>query len=124
MDDGDSAGLSISRNGGWIAGREDEVYAPIHGPRGATGNAIGAGAGTSGQVLVIHDLLGITSKAPRFVKRYGAVGAAMADALRAFKEEVVSGAFPAAEHAYPIDDDEYAAFRMLIDEGAPATRAR
>ena len=84
---------------------------------------IGAGAGTSGQVLVIHDLVGITAKAPRFVKRYGAVGAAMTDALRAFRDEVVSGAFPAAAHAYPIDDDEYAAFRMLVDDAAPA-RAR
>jgi 3-methyl-2-oxobutanoate hydroxymethyltransferase len=85
---------------------------------------IGAGAGTSGQVLVIHDLLGITARAPRFVKRYGAVGAAMADALRAFREDVSSGAFPAPEHAYPIDDDEYAAFRMLVDEGAPAPPVR
>jgi 3-methyl-2-oxobutanoate hydroxymethyltransferase len=77
---------------------------------------IGAGGGTSGQVLVIHDLVGITPRAPRFVKRYGAVGAAMTEAIRAFHDEVVSRAFPGPEHAYPIDDDEYAAFRELIDE--------
>jgi 3-methyl-2-oxobutanoate hydroxymethyltransferase len=81
---------------------------------------IGAGAGTSGQVLVIHDLVGITARAPRFVKRYGDVGAAMTDAVRAFREEVESRAFPAAANAYSIEDAEYEAFLESVGERMPA----
>jgi 3-methyl-2-oxobutanoate hydroxymethyltransferase len=62
---------------------------------------IGAGPHTDGQVLVIHDLLGLTQgRTPRFVKRYAEVGEAITGAARAFAEEVANGAYPAPEHSY------------------------
>ncbi len=62
---------------------------------------IGAGPGCDGQVLVFHDLLGLTmGRVPTFVKRYAQLGAAVQDAARAFQAEVASGAYPDAQHSY------------------------
>ena len=62
---------------------------------------IGAGASCDGQVLVWHDLLGIT-EAPtaRFVRREAEIGAAIEEALRKFASEVRDGSFPAASETY------------------------
>jgi 3-methyl-2-oxobutanoate hydroxymethyltransferase len=62
---------------------------------------IGAGAGTDGQVLVFHDMLGLTTgKAPKFVKRYANLADQIAKAARQFAQEVGSGTFPGPEHGY------------------------
>jgi 3-methyl-2-oxobutanoate hydroxymethyltransferase len=61
---------------------------------------IGAGPGCDGQVLVMHDMLGLNDWTPGFVKQYADLGAAAARAARAFAEEVADGKFPAAEHCY------------------------
>ena len=67
---------------------------------------IGAGNGCDGQVLVYQDLLGMFSDfTPKFVKRYADLGEIMKDAFRSYIEEVSSGAFPAEEHEYKMDDD-------------------
>jgi 3-methyl-2-oxobutanoate hydroxymethyltransferase len=63
---------------------------------------IGASAACSGQVLVLYDRLGVaTDKRPRFVKNFLADGGSVEAAARAYREQVGSGAFPAAEHVYP-----------------------
>ncbi len=68
---------------------------------------IGAGASCDGQVLVWHDLLGIsTGHVPRFVKQYARIGDAIGMALRAYVADVRAGTFPSAEHTYPMPDDE------------------
>lgn len=62
---------------------------------------IGAGAECDGQVLVLQDLLGMDLDfAPKFVKRYARLGEIIPDAIRAYREEVRSGAFPAEEHTF------------------------
>jgi 3-methyl-2-oxobutanoate hydroxymethyltransferase len=62
---------------------------------------IGAGAATDGQVLVLHDMLGMTTgKAPKFVKRYANIAEEIANAAQRFAREVGSGEFPGPEHAY------------------------
>jgi 3-methyl-2-oxobutanoate hydroxymethyltransferase len=62
---------------------------------------IGAGPGTDGQVLVFHDMLGLTTgKAPKFVKRYANLADEIAKAAQRFAQEVGSGAFPDTEHSY------------------------
>jgi 3-methyl-2-oxobutanoate hydroxymethyltransferase len=62
---------------------------------------IGAGAGCSGQVLVLHDVLGLYEELhPKFVKRFAELGAATREAVRAYCAEVRSGTFPAAEHEF------------------------
>jgi 3-methyl-2-oxobutanoate hydroxymethyltransferase len=62
---------------------------------------IGAGAGTDGQVLVYHDLLGLTTgKAPKFVKRYANLAEDIGNAVQRFARDVASGEFPGPEHTY------------------------
>ena len=62
---------------------------------------IGAGAGTDGQVLVFHDMLGITTgKAPKFVKRYANLATEITSAAQRYIEEVGDGTFPGPEHSY------------------------
>ncbi len=69
---------------------------------------IGAGPGCDGQVLVLHDLLGIRAGfTPRFVKRFGEVGEAISKAVAAYRDEVAAGAFPAPGHCFAMPDDEY-----------------
>lgn len=63
---------------------------------------IGAGPACDGQILVLHDLLGMSSghRRPRFVKDFLADGGSIEGAFRAYAEAVRSGAFPAPEHGY------------------------
>lgn len=63
---------------------------------------IGAGGGLSGQVLVLHDALGLGSdKPPRFVRDFMAEGGSIADALRRYVDAVKDGSFPDPQlHAY------------------------
>ena len=72
---------------------------------------IGAGANCDGQVLVYHDLLGLTEgHLPRFVKRYANLSREIRDALEAYAADVRSGAFPGDEHAYSMAEEELKAF--------------
>jgi 3-methyl-2-oxobutanoate hydroxymethyltransferase len=78
---------------------------------------IGSGAATDGQVLVLHDLLGIhpdSGQLPRFIKEYAHIGAAMRDGVAAYASEVRARAFPAPEHTYPIAPDQLSAFETAI----------
>lgn len=70
---------------------------------------IGCGAGphTDGQVLVLHDMLGITDgPLPRFAKRFGNVRERMQEAISAYIDEVVHRKYPAAEHWYSMEPGE------------------
>jgi 3-methyl-2-oxobutanoate hydroxymethyltransferase len=72
---------------------------------------IGAGAGTDGQVLVTHDLLGLYDGAPaKFVKRYAQLGLAVREAVASYRRDVETRAFPAPEHAYAMPEAEWQAF--------------
>jgi 3-methyl-2-oxobutanoate hydroxymethyltransferase len=62
---------------------------------------IGAGPECDGQVLVINDLLGLTErKTPSFVKKYADLASQVRAAATAYRDEVRSGAYPAAEHTF------------------------
>ncbi|HXH01528.1 MAG TPA: 3-methyl-2-oxobutanoate hydroxymethyltransferase [Xanthomonadaceae bacterium] len=63
---------------------------------------IGAGPDCDGQVLVLHDLLGLDTghRRPKFVKDFLADGGSVAGAVRAFAEAVRDGSFPDGEHSY------------------------
>ncbi|MGE0552599.1 MAG: 3-methyl-2-oxobutanoate hydroxymethyltransferase [Gemmatimonadales bacterium] len=62
---------------------------------------IGAGPGTDGQVLVLHDMLGLNEGfTPKFLKRYAELGRATVDAVSRFGQEVRDGAYPAPEHTH------------------------
>lgn len=63
---------------------------------------IGAGPQCDGQVLVLHDLLGVNSghRRPRFVKDFLAEGGSIAGAMQAYAQAVRDGSFPDADHSY------------------------
>jgi 3-methyl-2-oxobutanoate hydroxymethyltransferase len=62
---------------------------------------IGAGAGCDGQVLVVHDMLGLFDELrPRFVKQYADLGRAIVRAAEAYCHEVRDGSFPGPEHSF------------------------
>ena len=63
---------------------------------------IGAGVQCDGQVLVVHDMLGLSRghRKPRFVKEFAQLGELVIDAARRYAAEVAAGTFPDAEHSY------------------------
>jgi 3-methyl-2-oxobutanoate hydroxymethyltransferase len=62
---------------------------------------IGAGPHCDGQVLVLHDMLGLNQDhVPKFVKKYGNIGKNSSDAIKKYMEEVKTGKFPAEKHCY------------------------
>jgi 3-methyl-2-oxobutanoate hydroxymethyltransferase len=86
---------------------------------------IGAGSSCSGQVLVWHDLLGLTrGQLPRFVKQYASLAGTIDNALRAYVSDVRSGAFPEAVHTYQMPDAEFAAFKLQTPPAPAAGRRR
>ncbi|TVR09135.1 MAG: 3-methyl-2-oxobutanoate hydroxymethyltransferase [Salinarimonadaceae bacterium] len=62
---------------------------------------IGASPACDGQILVIDDLLGLTDRTPKFVRRYAELGAAATQAAQSYADDVRARAFPAPEHTYP-----------------------
>jgi 3-methyl-2-oxobutanoate hydroxymethyltransferase len=85
---------------------------------------IGAGPACDGQVLVWHDLLGLSDRTPaRFVKRYAELGDEITRALQSFAAEVRSGSFPAAEHTYSIPEEELSLFTQATEEREHAQEA-
>ena len=61
---------------------------------------IGAGAACDGQVLVMHDMLGLGERAPKFVANFLNGATSIEDAFLAYVRAVREGQFPAAEHSY------------------------
>jgi 3-methyl-2-oxobutanoate hydroxymethyltransferase len=61
---------------------------------------IGAGPGCDGQVLVLHDVLGLSEKPPKLAKAYADLRGEIDRAARAFAEDVSSGRFPDEDHSY------------------------
>jgi 3-methyl-2-oxobutanoate hydroxymethyltransferase len=81
---------------------------------------IGSGGETDGQVLVLHDMLGISGEGPqpRFVKRYAEIGETMAGAVSAYADEVRTHRYPGPEHTYTIPDDQLELFQSSVDAGS------
>ena len=74
---------------------------------------IGAGGGCDGQVLVMHDLLGIEDRvSPKFVRRYADVKTASVEAVGHFCDDVRSGAFPDADESYHLSAEQAEAMSL------------
>lgn len=78
---------------------------------------IGAGPFCDGQILVLHDALGLTAWSPRFAKRYLEMGGMISEAAASYIREVREGAFPAAEHCYEMPEDELRALGVDDESG-------
>jgi 3-methyl-2-oxobutanoate hydroxymethyltransferase len=63
---------------------------------------IGASVACDGQVLVMEDMLGLSPRAPKFVKRFGDLGPGIEKAIASYAAEVRSRAFPGPDHIYPM----------------------
>jgi 3-methyl-2-oxobutanoate hydroxymethyltransferase len=78
---------------------------------------IGAGASTDGQVLVLHDMLGMHGGfLPKFVKRYADVKGEMLRGMEAYAEDVRTRRFPAPEHTYGIAPEELQRLKQQLRE--------
>ena len=82
---------------------------------------IGAGGGTSGQVLVFHDMLGMLSHphhdafVPKFCKKYAKVGHMIQEGLQQYKQDVESETFPGSKYSpYVMKDEERQMFEALL----------
>jgi 3-methyl-2-oxobutanoate hydroxymethyltransferase len=63
---------------------------------------IGGSVACDGQILVLEDMLGLSPRVPKFVRRYGDLGPAIESAVAAYAADVRSRAFPGPEHVYPM----------------------
>jgi 3-methyl-2-oxobutanoate hydroxymethyltransferase len=63
---------------------------------------IGGSVACDGQILVLEDMLGLSPRVPKFVRRYGELGPAIESAVAAYAADVRSRAFPGPEHVYPM----------------------
>jgi 3-methyl-2-oxobutanoate hydroxymethyltransferase len=78
---------------------------------------IGAGPATAGQVLVFHDLLGITTgRMAKFVKRYADIHAQMVDGVGRYVDEVRARHFPEPDHVYGVEPAELEELRRYLDQ--------
>lgn len=85
---------------------------------------IGAGPDCDGQVLVFHDLLGLTQgHSPRFVKRYADLSGIILEALGSYIKDVRAGNFPADEHSFHRPPHEIASHEATSHKAAPQTTA-
>ena len=83
---------------------------------------IGAGPHCDGQILVLHDALGLTPRSPRLAKRYLELGEMISTAAASYIREVREGAFPTAEHCYEMPEDELRALGVDEEPGERKTR--
>ncbi len=84
-----------------IEGVPADLAAQISGELSIPTIGIGAGPSCDGQVLVLHDVLGLEDRiAPKFVRRYAELGRAAVDAIGHYVADVRDGAFPAKEHSF------------------------
>jgi 3-methyl-2-oxobutanoate hydroxymethyltransferase len=75
---------------------------------------IGAGPDCDGQVLVIHDLIGLFDRfVPKFVKQYANIFPAITGALEDYRDEVIAGTFPGPEHGYRLSEET---LQALLEE--------
>lgn len=77
---------------------------------------IGAGPECDGQVLVLHDLLGLTFAPPaKFVRRYAELSSVISNTLLAFKEDVKSGGYPSDAESYHLPKETLSALQSIAD---------
>jgi 3-methyl-2-oxobutanoate hydroxymethyltransferase len=76
---------------------------------------IGSGSDCDGQVLVVHDVLGLYEKIkPKFAKRYLELSSDIVKAVESYKNDVVSGKFPGLEHSFSMDKSELERLRKEL----------
>jgi len=78
---------------------------------------IGAGPDCDGQLLIVHDALGFFDRfTPKFVKKYANMNKILTEALEAYRDDVLRGAFPAPEHCYTMKPGEVERLQARLAE--------
>ncbi|HEY0174338.1 MAG TPA: 3-methyl-2-oxobutanoate hydroxymethyltransferase [Pyrinomonadaceae bacterium] len=97
-----------------------EVTAALHIPT----VGIGAGPDCDAQILVTHDMLGLSfsKTSPRFVHQYASLRDVMGEAIQAYADDVRSGAFPSEQESYPLPADAAAELGLGRDAGDEETK--
>ena len=99
-----------------LEGIPREVAAMITAEVNAPTIGIGAGPECDGQVLVIHDLVGLTFMQPaKFVRRYADVGAVMREAIEGFKSDVVAGSYPNDAESYHLPKETLSSLETVLE---------
>lgn len=76
---------------------------------------IGAGSEVDGQVLVTHDMIGLFDKfVPKFVKQYTKIRPTIIEAMKAYKGEVATQAFPAQENSFSMSDETLEELKKML----------
>ena len=89
-----------------------EAAARVTGSIGIPTIGIGSGTGCDGQVLVLHDMLGIyEDMKPRFVKRYAELSGIISEAVSQYSADIKSGKFPEESNTFHMDSDEAMRFK-------------
>ncbi len=83
-----------------LEGIVEPVARAITGSIAAPTIGIGASPACDGQILVLEDMLGLSERAPKFVKKFGSLRSHIEEAVAAYAEEVRSGSFPGPEQVY------------------------
>ena len=82
--------------------------------------SIGSGAACHGQLLIVHDILGLFEAfIPKFVKKYADVSSVMLQAFQNYIADVKSGKFPTPEHEYRIPKEEWQRLQALLEGRNP-----
>jgi len=77
---------------------------------------IGAGPDVDGQVLVTHDMIGLFDRfVPKFVKQYTRIRPIILEAMEAYRQEVLEGSFPAAEHSFKMPEETLSQLKTMIE---------
>ncbi|MGH9509591.1 MAG: 3-methyl-2-oxobutanoate hydroxymethyltransferase, partial [Terriglobales bacterium] len=97
-----------------LEGIPREVAAMITAEVSAPTIGIGAGPDCDGQVLVLHDILGLTFAPPaKFVRRYADAASMISGAVAAFRDDVVGRRYPADEESYHLPRETQAALETI-----------
>ena len=111
--------LALERSGACcvvLEGMPREVAALITNEIEIPTIGIGAGPDCDGQVLVFHDLLGLTFGPPaKFVRRYAELGALITSALQAYEADVKTGAYPSDAESYHLPKDTLATLQAIAE---------
>ncbi|MGE5205894.1 MAG: 3-methyl-2-oxobutanoate hydroxymethyltransferase [Chlamydiota bacterium] len=100
----------------YLEGIPREVAAMITAEVEAPTIGIGAGPECDGQVLVLHDLLGLTFGPPaKFVRRYADLGAAITGAAQAYRDDVLAGRYPSDSESYHLPRETQAALETIAE---------
>ena len=106
-----------------LEGMPREVAAMITAEVSAPTIGIGAGPECNGQILVIHDLIGLTFGTPaKFVRQYADIGSSIQGAVEAFKADVEAGGYPADDESYHLPKDTAATLETIAERKRQISR--